>query len=129
MLQSAAAYFGLVFGAGVILGTFRTLWLVPRVGVRVAELSEIPVMLVAVAMAARWVVRHYDGRDQRWWLAAGSLALVFLLTAEALLGSVARQIPPWQALLDKDPVSGTAYYLALIVFAILPSRLAPRAKR
>jgi len=128
-LKPAAVYFGLVFGTGFVLGTIRTLLLVPRVGVRTAELLEIPIMLVAVMLAARWIVTtfgHY--RQPRSWLKVGALALAFLLSAEALLGAALRGVSPLQALIDKDPISGTAYYLALAVFAVLPWRLARAAR-
>lgn len=38
LLKPAAAYFSLVFGAGFVLSVVRTLWIVPRVGTRTAEL-------------------------------------------------------------------------------------------
>ena len=51
-------YFAVVFGTGFVLGPIRMLWLVPRVGARTAELLEAPVMLVAIVLLARWVVRR-----------------------------------------------------------------------
>jgi hypothetical protein len=39
MVKASVLYFTLVFGAGFVLGTIRTLWVVPRVGARTAELS------------------------------------------------------------------------------------------
>lgn len=44
--KAGVLYFALVFGAGFVLGTIRTLGVVPRVGARIAELMETPVMLV-----------------------------------------------------------------------------------
>jgi hypothetical protein len=57
-VEAGVLYFALVFGAGFVLGTVRTLWLVPRVGTRTAELMEAPIMLVITILVARWVVRH-----------------------------------------------------------------------
>jgi hypothetical protein len=37
-----------VFGTGFVLGPIRVLWAVPRLGERVAELMEAPLMLVAI---------------------------------------------------------------------------------
>jgi hypothetical protein len=34
ILRAGVFYFALVFGAGFVLGTIRTLWVVPRVGTR-----------------------------------------------------------------------------------------------
>ena len=36
--KAGVLYFAVVFGAGFALGTIRTLWIVPRVGTRLAEL-------------------------------------------------------------------------------------------
>lgn len=58
ILKAAVVYFALVFGAGFVLGPIRILFLVPRFGVRLAELMEFPVMLVVIVLAARWLVRR-----------------------------------------------------------------------
>ena len=58
ILKAGALYFALVFGAGFVLGTIRTLWVVPRLGMRVAELMETPIMLVVTIAAARWIVHR-----------------------------------------------------------------------
>ncbi len=52
ILKAGAAYFAAVFGTGFVLGTVRTLWLVPRLGTRNAELIEAPFMFVAIVIAA-----------------------------------------------------------------------------
>ena len=56
VFKAAVLYFAFVFGAGFVLGTIRTLWVVPRLGTRKAELIETPIMLVVTIVAARWVV-------------------------------------------------------------------------
>lgn len=60
VVAGGAAYFLIVFGVGFVLGIARTLWLVPRFGVRWAELLEIPVMLLAIYWAARWMSRRFN---------------------------------------------------------------------
>jgi len=57
-VNAGALYFALVFGAGFVLGTVRTLWVVPRLGTRTAELMEMPIMLAVTILAARWTVLH-----------------------------------------------------------------------
>ena len=59
ILKAGVLYVALVFGAGFVLGTVRTLWIVPRVGTRRAELMETPIMLVVTIVAARWIVLHF----------------------------------------------------------------------
>jgi hypothetical protein len=50
-LKAGVLYFALVFAAGFVLGTVRTLWAVPRLGVRTAELIELPTMLGVSVLA------------------------------------------------------------------------------
>jgi len=38
LLKAGILYFAAVFGAGFVLGLIRTLWVVPRLGARMAEL-------------------------------------------------------------------------------------------
>jgi hypothetical protein len=53
MLKASVLYFTLVFGAGFLLGPIRILWIVPRLGVRTAELLEAPIMLAITIATAR----------------------------------------------------------------------------
>lgn len=129
-LGAALAYFGLVFGAGFALGVLRTLFVVPRIGARAAELLEMPLMLLVIVLAARWIVRHRvvaQRTSGAWWV--GLLALVLLLGAEIALAAGLRGLTPAQALFDRDPVAGIAYALALLAFAVMPALMASRAHR
>ena len=51
VLKASALYFAGVFAAGFVLGAIRTLWAVPALGARAAELIEAPIMLLVVALA------------------------------------------------------------------------------
>ena len=83
ILKAGVLYFGLVFGVGFVLGTIRTLWVVPRVGTRMAELMETPVMLVVTIVTARWMVlRLAVPSTPSARLGMGGIALVLLLVAE-----------------------------------------------
>ena len=74
------SYISLAFGAGFVLGTIRTLWVVPRVGSRTAELLEMPIMLVVTIVAARWTVLRLSV-PMMWSarLGMGCIALVLML--------------------------------------------------
>jgi type IV secretory pathway TrbD component len=127
ILKAGVLYFALVFGVGFVLGTIRTLWVVPRVGTRTAELMETPVMLVAIIMASRWVVLHLAVP----WpptarLGMGGIALCLLVVAEFGLVLWLRGLSIREYLATRDPVSGTVYDVMLGVFAIMPLLVAGR---
>jgi hypothetical protein len=121
-MRAAAVYFALVFGAGFLLGPIRVLFLEPRVGVRAAELTELPLMIVAITFAARFILRRYPRNPIR----TGLTALALLLGAEITVGMALRGLSLQQILFDRDPVSGPAYYASLAYFAVLPWYLSRR---
>jgi len=121
ILQAGALYFGLVFGAGFVLGAIRTTWVEPRVGARRAELFEMPIMLVVTILAARWVVLGQKpplGIVPR--LEMGGVALLLMLIAEFGFVLWIRGLTIEEYVRTRDKVSGAAYYLLLLVFAIMP---------
>ncbi len=127
MLRAAVVYCGLVFGAGFVLGTIRVLWVVPRLGVRSAELIESPAMLLATVLAAAWINTHLlPGASRLRHLQVGVIALVLLLAAEVGMGAVLRGGSPAEILFNKDSVSGTVYYALLAVYGLMPWMLAWR---
>jgi hypothetical protein len=124
-VASGAAYFGIVFSAGFLLGSFRVILVVPRIGVRAAELAESPLMLLVTVLAARFVVRRFalpPSIGAR--LVTGLVALGLLIVAE--LGTVV--ILQRQTLLSyiasRDRVSGSVYIALLVLFAAMPAFLA-----
>lgn len=126
VLRTAAVYFALVFGAGFLLGTLRVLLVVPAIGTRAAELLEMPLMLAVIAVAAGFVTRRFhDGiHGKAGWLQVGAIAFAFVLCADVVVGVILRGMTVWQALFERDPLSGAAYYLALGWLAAAPWFLA-----
>jgi hypothetical protein len=59
VLHAGVTYCALVFAAGFALGMVRVPFLVPRLGERIAELLEAPVMLVVIFFASRHIVRRF----------------------------------------------------------------------
>ena len=125
ILKAAAVYFGLVFGTGFVLGPIRILFLVPRFGVRLAELMEFPVMLVVIVLAARWLVRKFQLTVHT--LLVGFLALGLMIAFEFTLVLWLRGLTLSEYFRERDPVAGVVYYLMLLVFAALPSFMAHTA--
>jgi hypothetical protein len=127
VLKAGVLYFALVFGAGFVLGPIRILWVVPRLGTRMAELMETPIMFVVILVAARWIVRRLALPTAAFSrLGMGSVALGLILVAEFTLVLRLRGLSMSEYLASRDPVSGTAYYVMLGVFAIMPLLVARR---
>jgi hypothetical protein len=122
-LKASAVYFALVFGAGFVLGSIRVPFLVPRLGERFAELLEMPLMLMVVFVAARYVVRRYGLIARSTRLLMGAVALAFLVSAELLLAFAMTGALPLEYIASRDPVSGPVFLAALVVFAVLPALL------
>ena len=127
ILKAGVLYFALVFGAGFVLGAIRTLWVVPRVGTRLAELMEAPLMLVVTIVAARWIVRHlaipYVPSAR---LGMGCIGLSLLLVAEFGFMLWVRGLSIRQYFASRDRVSGAVYYVMLVLFAVMPLLVARR---
>jgi hypothetical protein len=120
-LKAGALYFALTFGAGFLLGAIRVMWVVPRFGTRMAELMEMPLMLGVTVFTARWVIRHLavpPALSSR--LGMGCIGLALMLTAEFVLVLRLRGISFSEYFAARDPVSGTAYYMVLALFAVMP---------
>lgn len=120
-MLAAALYFGIVFGVGFLLGSVRVLFLVPRFGERVAELAEMPLMCVAIFLAAGHVVRKGGASVAPLdWVLVGALSLAFLVTAELLLAVVLAGRGIGEYIASRDPVSGSVYLALWVGFAAMP---------
>ena len=121
IVKAGLLYFALVFAAGFVLGTIRTLWVVPVIGARVAELIEVPIMTAIAAMAAAFVVRRLSVPWKlRERLGLGVLALALMLAAELTFVIRLRGLSFRDYVTNLDPVAGSAYYIALALFAGMP---------
>ena len=120
-IKPGIIYFLLVFGAGFVLGTIRVLLIVPLVDDRAAELLEMPLMLLATVLAARWITRRFpEPRNHTARLAIGGIGLGLMLAGELAVGIGLLGMTAAEVMLNRDPVSGTAYYVSLLLFAAMP---------
>lgn len=121
IVEAGVSYFAMVFSAGFVLGLVRELWLAPFFGVRLAELAEMPLMLVVIILSARFIVRRI-GLPARKAVRAGVglLALSILLLAELGLVLLLQDRTLGAYVASRDPVSGAVYVLMLGLFAAMP---------
>lgn len=129
-LKAGMTYFLLVFVTGFVLGSIRVPFLVPRFGVRIAELLEMPLMLVVIVLSARWVVGYFTVSPKPLErLSVGVIALALMLAAEISLVLLLQGITVSQYLASRDPVSGSVYAMLLLVYGLMPLCLRRRPKR
>ncbi len=130
-MAAGAVYFALVFAAGFALGTIRVLLLVPRLGVRTAELLEMPVMFVIILLAARFVVRRFSTPDAaKSRLVVGCTALSLAVAAELLVAVAFQRQSIGETIAGRDPVSGSVFLAMLVLFGAMPLIIAmPRFRK
>jgi hypothetical protein len=120
-IGAAFLYFAFTFAAGFALAPVRILVLEPRIGARAAELAELPVMLGVSWLAASWTVRRFAVQPTFGARSAmGALALALMLVAEFALVLPLRGMTIADYFATRDPVSGAAYYAALVVMGLMP---------
>src|SRR6266446_4234240 len=82
-LKAGIICFLLVFLVGWILGPIRELWAVPHLGHMAAMLSATVIMLDAMMVAARWVIRWFEvPQTLSDTLSIGLIAIGLLFPAE-----------------------------------------------
>ena len=59
-LKAGLIYFLLIFALGWVLGPIRELWAVPQFGRITALLFEAVMMLIAMVVSSRWVMRRFN---------------------------------------------------------------------
>lgn len=119
--KAGTTYFALVFGAGFLMGMIRVPLLVPRLGARVAELLEMPIMFVVIVLSARFVVSRFAlPPTVAARLSTGIMALALLAAAELSLAVALQDQSLGQYIANRDPVSGVVYLAMLGVFALMP---------
>ena len=119
-LKAGAFYFAAIFALGFVLGTLRALWLTALPAV----LVELPVMLGASWLVARWLIRRRMLAGQVLTageaLAMGGFAFVLLMLAEAALGFLltGQGVADWLAAMSTP--AGLAGLAGQILFALIP---------
>lgn len=121
VIQAGLVYFTLVFGLGFLLGSIRVPFIVPRIGQRNAELIEMPFMLVGIVLAAQFIISYFTiPNTTLTYIFVGLIALSLVIMAELLLVVVLQKSTINNYFKNRDPISGIAYFVLLIIFAVMP---------
>lgn len=118
-VKAGAVYFAVIFAAGAVLGPIRELWLIPRLGRSAGILVEAPLMIAAMVVTARWVIRRFSLATAKARLATGLVALAFLVPVE-MLGAALRGLSPGDYLASFNSVFGGVSLLLFLLFAAMP---------
>ena len=121
ILKAALVYFLIVFGFGFLLGPIRILLIVPRLGERIAELLEAPLMLFVIILSANRIVRTFQLPVRLVYrLGAGMIAFILGLVFEFGLVLTLRGLTLTEYFESRDPIAASVYYLTLVLFTLMP---------
>lgn len=119
VIATALLYFGIVFALAFALGVARVLVVAPAIGPAAAVFLEVPIVLAASWLVARWLLRdrHFQFPQR---LAVGGIAFALLMVSEALLAAAifGQSLSQWiAAVLTPLGLVGLAGQLG---FAVMP---------
>jgi hypothetical protein len=118
---AAALYFLSVFGLGLVLGPIRVLWLEALIGRTLAVLCEMPFLLGAMFLAARWTARKFRFHGELRSLGAmGVVALVLQQIADFAVGRFWRSSTFMEQVTALTTPEGLVYAALLVAFAMTP---------
>jgi hypothetical protein len=122
VLKAGVTYFLLVFAGGWIMGPIRELWAVPHFGPTMGLLLEAVIMLIAMIVAARWVVRWFEvPQTLPAMISMGLVALGLLVPAE-IAGVVlvrSQSLQDYLASYANGP--GVISLIMFLLFAAMPT--------
>ena len=121
-LKAGVVYFLLMFAVGWILGPIRELWAVPHSGRMAAMLSEAVIMLIAMIVAARWVIRRFDvPRTLPATISMGLIAIGLLFPAEIVGVVWVRGLSVQEYLAGFATAPGIISLVMFLLFAAMPT--------
>ena len=120
-LKAGTTYFATVFAVGFVLGTVRVLLLLPFIGEAAAVFFEIPIILVASWIAARWTINRFDvSGEVAARLMMGAFAFALLILGELAVSGLLFGRPLQDTLDAYRSLPGAGGLFAQVIFALLP---------
>ncbi len=130
MLKAGTVYFLIVVGAEFVLEVIRLQVVALHVGERLAEMLEIPNVLLATMIGARWIVDRFTLPPLPGIrLGVGLVALMLLLIAEGTVILPLHGLTVSEYLAGRDSVVGAAPLGALGVLTVMPFLVGYRWER
>lgn len=120
-LRAGTAYFAIVFAIAFVVGAFRVMVVVPRVGELIAVTLELPLILIVSWYASRWTCTRFAvPADTASRIHVGAIAFALLMSAEVALAVVAFGRPVDEYLLSFTTRAGALGLAGQVMFALLP---------
>lgn len=130
VLKAGTVYFLVTVGAQFVLEVIRLQVVALHVGEGLAEMLEIPNVLLATIIGARWVVDRFTLPPLPGIrLSVGLVALMLLLIAEGTVILPLHGLSVTEYLAGQDPVVGMAPLGALGVLTVMPFLVGYRWER
>jgi hypothetical protein len=127
-VKAGVFYFAVVFAAGFVFGTFRTLVLVPRLGERTAVLVELPIILAVSWIACGRAIRRCRVPDRAApRLVMGIVAFGLLMIAELGLSMLVFGRSFREVAADLGTPQGWLGLAGQVAFALFPLARIKRA--
>ena len=124
-LKAGLVYFVLVFAVGWVLGPIRELWALPHFGRVAAMLSEAVIMLIAMIVTARSVIRRFDvPRTLAATISMGLIAIGLLFPAEIAGVVWIRGLSLQEYVASFVTAPGVISLLMFLVFGAMPTLVA-----
>lgn len=121
-LKAGVIYFLLVFAVGWIMGPIRELWAVPHFGPTLGLLLEAVIMLIAMIISARWIIRRFHvPRTRPVTISMGPVALGLLVPAEIAGVLWVRGLPLKECLASFVNTPGVIPLVMFLLFAAMPT--------
>ena len=130
VLKAGIIYFLITVGAEFVLEVIRLQVVALHVSERLAEMLEIPNVLLATIIGSRWVVDRFTLPPLPGIrLSVGLVALILLLIAEGTVILPLHGLSVNEYLANQDPVVGIAPLGALGVLTVMPFLVGYRWER
>jgi hypothetical protein len=121
-ISTAFKYASLMFMIGFVLGSVRQFLVVPSTGLLMALKIETPIMIIASALAAAFLMRrHRSKENMASRLLIGFFGLIFLLIAENILALLAYGSSAFTYWSDLQPEAQILNFVGLMTFALMPA--------
>jgi hypothetical protein len=120
-LAAAFVYFLLVFACGTATGVVREFEVTPRTGLTLALWIELPVMIAASFVAARFVVRRFGVKDDlQDRLSLGLRGFALLVLAEEIMSWTLRGVSIFTFWAHFSALAALANFAGLLLFMLMP---------